>query len=204
MPSRRLLEDHTQARVLVVDHREADLLERLLARSGVGIVRTVTDPRTTMNCLPDFDPDLVLMDLHLPHMAAPLLLREIRQWAGQTYLPVVVLTTDTRTTTLLTAMDAGATDFLTKPLNATEILVRVRNLLDCRSLYIRLRNDHRRSTAGVVLPAVGGGGIKTTDDVVDVPRAGGPCVMMTSAASSREATEVSDICTPDDVVRTRS
>jgi hypothetical protein len=43
-----------------------------------------------------------------------------------------------RTTTLLAAADAGATDFVTKSLNATAILVRVRSLLDCRALSIRL------------------------------------------------------------------
>jgi DNA-binding response OmpR family regulator len=204
MPSPGLLEDHTHARVLVVDHREADLLERLLARRGLGTVRTTEDPRSVMGCLPDFDPDLVLMDLHLPHMASNLLLRQIRQWAGRAYLPVVVLTTDTRAATLLTAVDAGATDFLTKPLNATEILVRIRNLLDCRSLYLRLQHDLQPSSAAVPPPASGRDKPMTVDDVVVDQRAGPPFVLMTSAASAGQVTVVGEVCAPAEVARTRS
>jgi|NGEPerStandDraft_6_1074524.scaffolds.fasta_scaffold46406_2 putative two-component system response regulator len=141
-----MLTAHADARVLVVDDYADNvlLLQRLLARHGMLHIDAVTDPRAVMDHLPEFDPDLVLLDLHMPHVDGHTLLRHVRAWAGEAYLPVVVLTADTTPETLLRALDDGATDFLTKPFNATEIVIRVRNLLQTRSLYLALQ-QHRDS-----------------------------------------------------------
>jgi PleD family two-component response regulator len=138
-----MLQDDTDARVLVVDDQEdnAVLLRRLLARYGMTSVETVTDPREVAGRLPDLDPDLILLDLYMPYIDGFTLLGHIRAWAGAAYLPVIVLTADTTPETLRRALDAGATDFLTKPFNATEIVIRVRNLLQTRRLY-RTLFDH--------------------------------------------------------------
>jgi putative two-component system response regulator len=136
-----MLQLHADARVLVVDDYEGNvvLLKRLLARHGMAAVETVTDPRTVLSRLPELDPDLVLLDLHMPHVDGYMLLKQIRDWAGEAYLPVIVLTADTTPETLLRAVDEGATDFLTKPFNATEIVIRIRNLLQTRVLYRELK-----------------------------------------------------------------
>ena len=140
-----MLQDHGDARVLVVDDYPDNvlLLQRLLARHGLHKVDAVTDPRDVLGKLPELDPDLVLLDLHMPHVDGHTLLRHVRAWAGDAYLPVVVLTADTTPETLLRTIDEGATDFLTKPFNATEILIRVRNLLQARALYLALRASRR-------------------------------------------------------------
>jgi putative two-component system response regulator len=144
-----MLEDHRDARVLVVDDYEDNvtLLGRLLGRYGLINIQTVTDPRQVMGHLDDFDPDLVLLDLHMPHIDGYTLLRHVRSWAGQQYLPVIVLTADTSPETLRRALDDGATDFLTKPFNATEIVIRVRNLLHTRSLALALALRHAEDPA---------------------------------------------------------
>jgi CheY-like chemotaxis protein len=135
-----MLRTHSDARVLVVDDYEDNvvLLQRLLRRHGLEDVLTTTDPRTVIDHLDELNPDLVLLDLHMPHIDGHTVLRHIRTWAGPAYLPVVVLTADTSPDTLLRALDHGATDFLTKPFDATEIAIRVRNLLDARSYYLAL------------------------------------------------------------------
>jgi PleD family two-component response regulator len=132
---------HDDRRILVIDDYPDNvfLLERLLTRHDLGEVTGVTDPRLVMGRLDEFDPDLILLDLHMPHIDGHTLLRHLRSWSGDTYLPVIVLTADTSPETLLRTLDDGATDFLTKPFNATEIVIRVRNLLQTRSLYLRLR-----------------------------------------------------------------
>jgi PleD family two-component response regulator len=143
-----MLRDHAGARVLLVDDYADNvlLLQRLLARHGMQRIDAVTDPRAVMDHLPDFDPDLVLLDLHMPHIDGYTVLRHVRAWAGDAYLPVVVLTADTSPETLQRALADGATDFLTKPFNATEIVIRVRNLLQTRALYLALRE--RRNPQG--------------------------------------------------------
>jgi PleD family two-component response regulator len=115
-------------------------LQRLLARHGLEHLHVATDPRTVLDHLPELNPDLVLLDLYMPYIDGFTMLRHIRGWAGQEYVPVVVLTADTRPDTLLRAINDGATDFLTKPFNATEILIRVRNLLHARALYLAVKD----------------------------------------------------------------
>ena len=142
-----MLQAHAEARVLVVDDHEDNvlLLRRLLTRYGLTDVHTVTDPREVADHLPELSPDLVLLDLYMPYIDGFSLLHEIRRWAAGTYLPVIVLTADTSPETLRRALDAGATDFLTKPFNATEIVIRVRNLLQTRGLY-RTLSEHGLAT----------------------------------------------------------
>jgi putative two-component system response regulator len=137
-----MLQTHRGARVLIVDDYAdtALLLQRLLARHGFEHLHVATDPRAVLDHLPELNPDLVLLDLYMPYVDGYTMLRHIRDWAGQEYLPVVVLTADVRPETLLRAINDGATDFLTKPFNATEILIRVRNLLHTRSLHLAVKD----------------------------------------------------------------
>jgi Response regulator containing a CheY-like receiver domain and a GGDEF domain len=140
-----VLQTHREARVLIVDDYSdtALLLQRLLARNGLEHLYVATDPRTVIDELPKLQPDLVLLDLYMPYIDGYTLLRRIREWAAEEYLPVVIMTADVRAETLLRAINDGATDFLTKPFNATEILIRVRNLLQSRSLYLALHDRVR-------------------------------------------------------------
>jgi PleD family two-component response regulator len=132
-----MLQTHRGAHVLIVDDCSdtALLLQRLLARHGLEHLDVATDPRTVIDHLPELKPDLVLLDLYMPYVDGYMMLRHIRDWAAEEYVPVVILTADVRPETLLRAISVGATDFLTKPFNATEILIRVRNLLQTRALY---------------------------------------------------------------------
>jgi len=137
-----MLQTHRGAQVLIVDDYAdtALLLQRLLARHGLEHLHVATDPRTVLDHLPELNPDLVLLDLYMPYVDGYTMLRHIRDWAGQEYVPVVVLTADVRPETLLRAITDGATDFLTKPFNATEILIRVRNLLHTRALHLAVKD----------------------------------------------------------------
>jgi putative two-component system response regulator len=141
-----LLRHHPQAKILIVDDREAALLARLLTRHGLTRLTTVTDPRSVLTTLPDVDPDLVLLDLHLPFIDGCTMLRRIREWAAGSFAPIVAMTSDTTSATVQRALDAGATDFLAKPFNATEILIRVRNLLDSRCLWRQLQQELQPAT----------------------------------------------------------
>jgi putative two-component system response regulator len=128
--------------ILILDDeaRNIDVLQRLLTRSGYREVRATTDAVEALGMFRGQSPDLILLDLHMPVMDGFAVMAAVREHipAG-TYLPILVLTGDLETHTKERALSAGATDFVTKPFEATEVLLRIRNLLETRYLHLRLQ-----------------------------------------------------------------
>jgi signal transduction histidine kinase len=130
------------ARLLIVDDEEAnvDLLEALLARVGYHHVTGTTDPRTVRDLAARHPPDLIVLDLHMPHLDGVAVMEQLAaQLPPDTYLPILVLTADVTRPTRERALAVGAADFLTKPFDTTELLLRIRNLLGARRLHLQLR-----------------------------------------------------------------
>jgi EAL domain-containing protein (putative c-di-GMP-specific phosphodiesterase class I) len=128
------------ARVLVVDDVAANvaLLELLLRRAGIEAVEGLTDPRQAARRCVEWQADLVLLDLHMPEMDGFAVLEAMRDLLpADSFVPVVVLTADATPAAKAHALAAGAKDFLSKPFDQTEVLLRVRNLLETRALYMR-------------------------------------------------------------------
>ncbi|MCW2525953.1 MAG: putative hybrid sensor histidine kinase [Pseudonocardiales bacterium] len=136
------------ARVLVVDDNEANvaLLKAVLGRANYDHVFTESDPRRVLSRLSEVDPDLILLDLHMPQLDGFAVLEQIRGFAPSEYLPVLVLTADTTSGALLKALAGGAQDFVTKPFNNAEVLLRIHNLLEARFMYTTLRGSILRRT----------------------------------------------------------
>ena len=135
------LERFSSMTVLIVDDNDANvaLLSTLMRRHGIHNVVTETDSRRVVSRLAEVKPDLVLLDLHMPHLGGVAVSRQIKQFAAGSYLPVLVLTADITTTSRNEALEHGAADFLTKPLDHVEVVLRVANLLETRRLYSMLR-----------------------------------------------------------------
>jgi len=127
-------------RILIVDDDPASILLLTTVLRELGAeVRGVSESGDALRAFHQFEPDLVVLDLHMPAPDGLEILRALRlprAFAG--YLPVVVLTADTGTDARDAALELGANDFLTKPLDRTEIVVRARNLLLTRLLYRHL------------------------------------------------------------------
>lgn len=135
------------AGILVVDDEDANLtaVRRVLVRGGYRRVHTLQDPRQALASFDEVRPDLLLLDLHMPVMDGFDVLEALRpRLEADGYLPVLVLTGDLDESVKIHALAAGARDFVTKPFEATEILLRIRNLLEARMLHLRLRQENER------------------------------------------------------------
>jgi EAL domain-containing protein (putative c-di-GMP-specific phosphodiesterase class I)/CheY-like chemotaxis protein len=150
----RRLERFDAMNVLIVDDNQPtiDLLTAVLHDEGFHRITTVIDPRLVANLLPSIKPDLVLLDLHMPRIDGHAVLESIVVFAAGTYLPVLVLTADATTDARDRALAHGARDFLTKPLDITEVVLRIANLLETRQLYAT-----RRGLVGTELNLAGNG-----------------------------------------------
>lgn len=133
----------TKMRILVIDDEPANvaLLEDILAEAGYRRVECVTDSRTALEACSSFDPDLVLLDLMMPHVDGFTILERLRSIPSALFLPVVVLTADVNGETKRRALRAGATDFLLKPFDHLEVLLRIGNLLEMRRLHQQVDNQ---------------------------------------------------------------
>ena len=135
------------ARILVVDDEKYNVraLSRILTAAGYRAIQMTTDPATVRDLCREFHPDLVLLDLHMPALDGVAVLEQLRAAAPpQSYLPVLMLTGDQSAASRHRALAAGATDFVTKPFEMDEVLLRIRNLLETRYLHqeISLQNQH--------------------------------------------------------------
>ncbi len=139
-------ETSRNARILIVDDQEANvrLLERILQQAGYANLKGITDPRLVLPLFAGFRPDLILLDLHMPHADGFAVMEELRPRIPEdAYLPILVLTADITPEAKQRALSGGARDFLTKPFDATEVILRIRNLLQTRFLHLQLQNQNQ-------------------------------------------------------------
>jgi putative two-component system response regulator len=136
-----LSDQFSQARILIIDDDAANVryLELLLRRSGFTHLRATKDSSEAIAHVKEFEPDLILLDLHMPGVDGFDVIRQFREVNGEeTFLPILVLTADNTPGAKNKALAMGAKDFLSKPLDTIEVMLRVRNLLETRFLHQKL------------------------------------------------------------------
>jgi putative two-component system response regulator len=129
------------ARILIADDLEdnVSVLTRLLTRQGYEHIRATTDSSTVVDLFIEFEPDIVLLDLHMPGLDGVAVIERLNALIPPgTYLPILVLTGDTSAEAKRRTLTAGAKDFLNKPFDISEALLRIRNLLETRRLHVEL------------------------------------------------------------------
>lgn len=130
--------DTTGCRILLIDDEEANLhlLTMLLRQKGYGSLVRASDAREAVERFETSCPDMVLLDLHMPFRSGFEVLADIRERTPPgDFIPILVLTADVTSEAKERALREGAHDFLTKPFDRAEVLLRVRNLLQTRLLY---------------------------------------------------------------------
>ncbi|MDP1548302.1 MAG: response regulator [Anaerolineales bacterium] len=134
------------AHILIVDDQEAniDLLVGLLEKTGYTDLKSTSDSRQVVTLFGEFQPDLILLDLMMPHLDGFQVMEELRSLTPpDSYLPILVLTADFSAETKRRALSGGAKDFLTKPFDLTEVALRVNNLLETRYLHLQQKNQNQ-------------------------------------------------------------
>jgi DNA-binding response OmpR family regulator len=127
--------DILAARILVVDDDPdaANMLAQALALHGYNAVSTTIEPRAVRDLHRTNDYDLILLDLHMPSMDGFAVMEGLREFERDGYLPVLALTGESGHR--VRALKLGAKDFLRKPVDMEELLLRVRNMIEVRLLY---------------------------------------------------------------------
>ncbi len=136
------LENRFAARIMVVDDEPANVLivTRLLERHGYPTVTGWTDPVRALGAFDHEQPDLVIVDLHMPELDGFAFMEALDERIREgTYLPVLVLTADVTPDARTRSFRSGARDFMTKPVDADELGFRVASLLETRLLNLRLQ-----------------------------------------------------------------
>ena len=133
------------AKILIVDDKVSNIviLEELLEESGYTNVQSTTDPRLVVGLFQSFNPDLILLDLMMPHLNGFEVMQQINTLIPkETYFPILVLTADIKNETKLQALSGGAKDFLSKPFDLYEVRLRINNLLETNYLHQQLENQN--------------------------------------------------------------
>ena len=127
---------NTPAKILVVDDtpRNVKLLADLLAVKGYGVITAVSGQEALAQIEAE-RPDLILLDIVMPEMSGYEVCRMIRENPATTMLPVVLVTALDPAEERVKGIEAGADDFLTKPINQAELLARVKSLLRIKQLH---------------------------------------------------------------------
>ena len=126
------------AKILIVDDKEAniDVLAGLLEIQGFENVKSTTDSRRVVELFSSFHPDLILLDLMMPHLNGYQVMEQLKSLIPENvYLPILVLTADITTVAKQQALAGGAKDFLSKPFDLIEVTLRINNLLFARYLH---------------------------------------------------------------------
>ena len=124
--------DLKDARILIVDDQTAniDVLEGLLMMQGYTDFKSTTDPRDVEDLLRTYKPELLLLDLMMPHITGFEVMDLIEANKAEFgFIPILILTADVSTGTKQRALAGGASDFLTKPFDLVEVGLRIKNLL---------------------------------------------------------------------------
>ena len=139
--------DILNAKILIVDDQKANvlLLERMLRDANYGCVTSTMDPREVGALHRAHQYDLILLDLQMPGMDGFQVIDGLKEIETGGYLPVLVITA--QPDHKLRALAAGAKDFVSKPFELAEVLLRVHNMLEVRLLHLETKTLYAQIVA---------------------------------------------------------
>lgn len=132
-----------QATILIVDDQPGNLLllSKLLRSEGFPHVVETSDPREVEHIYLHKRPDLILLDINMPHLDGFQVMERLREIEPEGP-PILVLTAQMDMATRIRALQSGARDFVSKPFDRYEVMARIRNQLEVHLLYRKVREQN--------------------------------------------------------------
>jgi len=139
--------DLSTIKLLLVDDEAhcTKLMEAFLRQAGYSRITMTNDPRQALELFQQVKPDLVALDMRMPHMDGFEVMRQLRQVIpADDYVPILIVTGELDAPTKHKALAEGANDFINKPADATEVVLRIKNQLQTRRLHnqLQMHNEH--------------------------------------------------------------
>ncbi|MCF6436910.1 HD domain-containing phosphohydrolase [Pseudoalteromonas sp. MMG022] len=137
--------------ILAIDDNPTNLklLHRLLSAKGYSHVHLLTDSREALSTYKMLRPDLILLDINMPYMDGFEVMDALFSLQEPLMAPIIVISAQQGSETTLTALEKGARDYITKPFEKNELLLRVQNLLDAHLAH-KLLNDQAQVLENMV------------------------------------------------------
>ncbi len=134
------------ARILIVDDQKvnARILEEIFRKAGYKNITCVHDSRDARTAYAALKPHAVILDINMPYMDGFQIIQQLKEVEGDEYLPILMLTQLGDNDLRFLALESGARDYLNKPYDAIEVLLRVRNIIEAHLLHDRLREENKK------------------------------------------------------------
>lgn len=133
------------AKILIVDDEETSirLLEETLNKDGYKNIVITSDSKETSRLYRYYKPDLLILDLNMPELNGFDVMEDLRQQENNNYLPILIVSNEESREIRNKALEAGARDYLIKPFEPVEVLIRIRNLIEVRLLHNEVKNQNK-------------------------------------------------------------
>ena len=131
------------AKILAIDDNilNIQILKKILSTAGFINVTTTTDPTKAVELYKEIQPDLILLDLNMPKMDGFAVMVQLSILNPDDYLPILILTAQEESIRFK-ALQSGAKDFLHKPYEHLDVLLKSRNIIEVRLLYNQIKNHN--------------------------------------------------------------
>ncbi len=132
------------AKILIVDDNVLNIhvLKKILNSEGFFNITSTTDSLQAVSLYKELHPDLVLLDYNMPNKNGIEVILELALLDSKSYLPVLMLTAEEDNAIKSKALQSGAKDFLRKPYDTVEVILRSRNIIEVRLLYKNILNEN--------------------------------------------------------------
>lgn len=133
------------ARILIIDDDEISIriLTEVLYKAGFQYITSTKDPRQAIPLYQQIQPDVIVLDLYMPYLDGLEVLGQLKEMENDEYIPVIVLSTEDNPDVQNLILRSGAKDFLHKPYDRLEVVVRIRNLIEVRLLYNQVKEQNK-------------------------------------------------------------
>lgn len=139
-------------KILIVDDNPSNvlLLQRMLRINNYTNIITTTDSRDVISLYLTNNPDLILLDLKMPYLDGFQVLEQLNQIKEDDFLPVIMVTAQNDKENRIKAFELGAKEFIGKPFDQSEVIMRIKNMLEIRLLHNKVREQNRRLEGKVI------------------------------------------------------